>query len=44
MGGGGWGGGVRVDVYKDFIEVIMKMQKRSGSGPVGVRSGGGGSG
>ena len=33
----GEGGGVRVDVYKELIEVFVKLKKS-----VGVRSGGGG--
>ena len=36
------GGGVRVDVYKELMEVIVKMKKKSRGGGGGVQSGGGG--
>ena len=38
--------GVRVDVYKALIEVIVKMKKKSGGGPIRyweLVEGGGGS-
>ena len=49
VGGRGPGRGVRVDVYKELIEVIVKMKKvRGGRGPIGswelVGGGGGGGG
>ena len=39
---GGGGGGVRVDVYKELIEVIVKMKKSRGEGLIRVGSWSGG--
>ena len=35
------GGGVRVNVYRELIEVIVKMKKKVGGGPIGVGGQGG---